>query len=334
MKKTIILFLALTMSVASAIAQCATPTSAEATVTFKRKTPGSLSGGFSVSASKIVQFSQGNLQYTRESTSVAWSTGKFSFMTNQYDIVETVANPYCTTDYGDKTAVSLFGWATSGWNNGNRTAYYPNATINTNSYYGVKNPKAADETLTGDYANGDWGVYNSEDLGAEGWRTLTHDEWIWLIGYQKDPGSTCRRTDATIRSQTNCRFTQATINLDAYNSVKGVIIFPDHYTGPTSNTSDITWGGINNYNYTWATTCSLDGWYALEAAGCVFLPAAGVRESNEGKQVKEQQYVAYWASDAGASSTAYMLWMASNNVVVISMNRSLGVCVRLVRDVE
>ena len=78
--------------------------------------PGALIGQFSVSSTDKVYFSKGNLQYTK-------STGIWSFMDHQYSTVETT-DQAIGDDYANQDVVSLFGWGTSGWNNGN-TYYQP-----------------------------------------------------------------------------------------------------------------------------------------------------------------------------------------------------------------
>lgn len=267
--------------------------------------PVSLIGKFSVSSTKKVYFSPANLQYTRTSTSVDWSTGTWSFLAHQYSTVETAANPYCTENYGDKTVVGLFGWGT--WGEGKT----PNLTAYSNSNY-------------------TWSTDFSVPLGGyNDWRTLTKDEWIYLLS--------TRATGVTVNSTSDARYTLATINTDA-TEVKGMIIFPDGFAG--SNTEDVTWGTINaNSNYT--TTCTSAGWNALEAANCLFLPAAGWRAINDNNDdctrvgdINTWGY--YWTSDASDNSTfSYTLKFYSQDVELDELAlRRLGFPVRLVRDAE
>lgn len=267
--------------------------------------PVSLIGKFSVSSTKKVYFSPANLQYTRTSTSVDWSTGTWSFLAHQYSTVETAANPYCTENYGDKTVVGLFGWGT--WGEGKT----PNLTAYSNSNY-------------------TWSTDFSVPLGGyNDWRTLTKDEWIYLLS--------TRATGVTVNSTSDARYTLATINTDA-TEVKGMIIFPDGFAG--SNTEDVTWGTINaNSNYT--TTCTSAGWNALEAANCLFLPAAGWRAINDNNDdctrvgdINTWGY--YWTSDVSDNSTfSYTLKFYSQDVELDELAlRRLGFPVRLVRDAE
>ena len=105
---------------------------------------GKLPGAFSVSATKQVWFSQGNLQHSGANT-----TGTWSFAANQYDRYGTNQ----TDDHRD-----LFGWGT-------KTA--PNNT----------------STNDGEYTWADWGENKISNGGnLEGvWSTLTADEWQYLF---------------------------------------------------------------------------------------------------------------------------------------------------------
>lgn len=110
---------------------------------------GLLSGKFSVSASKQVQFSQGNLQYQA-------STQTWRFAEHQYDIVGS-NNSNISTSYSGW--IDLFGWGT-----GNNPT---NSSTDGNDY----------STFV------DWGVNAISNGGnqANQWRTLTKDEWVYLF---------------------------------------------------------------------------------------------------------------------------------------------------------
>ena len=114
----------------------------------------------------------------------------------------------------------------------------------------------------------DWGEAAASLGGYNTWRTLAIDEWEYLFN--------TRSTSTTINGIDNARYTQATINTDG-TPVKGIILFPDDgYWGPTTNAAGITFGTINGPSE-WGTQCTTSGWISLEFAGCVFLPAAGLR---------------------------------------------------------
>lgn len=110
---------------------------------------GLLSGKFSVSASKQVQFSQGNLQYQA-------STQTWRFAEKQYDLIGS-DNVNISASYSGW--IDLFGWGT-----GN----YPTNSSTSNSDY---------STFV------DWGVNVISNGGNEAnlWRTLTKGEWVYLF---------------------------------------------------------------------------------------------------------------------------------------------------------
>ena len=263
-------------------------------------------GLFSVSASKKVYFSKGNLQYTK-------STSTWSFMDHQYSTVETTGS--VVTDYGNKDVVSLFGWGTSNQTIANYgSAYQPWSTNTTAANYGP----SGTYNLTDTYANGDWGV----NMGS-GWRTLTMDEWAYVFG----TNSGDQRSGATVDETSNARYTEATINTDG-TGVKGIILFPD---GATFADTEATWGTING-NSAWTTTCTESQWSALEAKGCVFLPAAGYRNGSSVSSVGS--YGGYWSSTAYYTSNAYYVDFYSGSLSPASnYYRYYGFSVRLVRDV-
>jgi len=200
-------------------------------------TKGKLPGAFSVSSTKQVWFSQGNLQYQADNGD-GGSTWRFAI--NQYDFVgdATHGNVYLGETKCDNANISstytgwidLFGWATSG-NSASGTAYQPWSISTTNSYYG---PAISSGEWTA--ANSDWGVVNVAQLGS-GWRTLTYDEWVYLINTRTNASSF--RTFATV------------------NGVVGLILMPDGWT--TSGVS-LT---ITTANYT-SNDISLAQWNKLE----------------------------------------------------------------------
>jgi len=116
---------------------------------------GALPGLYSVSATKKVRFSKGNLQYDKTNS----ENPEWSFMANQYDIVET-KNQNVGTNYANQNIVSLFGWGTG------------------------KNPTCTSGD-SGDYSNFDeWGnnaIVNGGNTPNSGWRTPTSDEWHYLF---------------------------------------------------------------------------------------------------------------------------------------------------------
>lgn len=265
----------------------------------KQVPEGAINGKFSVSPTLKVYFSKGNLKYTRTSTSVAWSTGKFSFMDNQYDYIETTADPYCTNNYADKTAIGLFGWATSNLNTPVANTYYqPWNTANTtndNASYGSGITTANVNWATA-HANYDWG----KNMG-DGWRTLTKDEWVYLFNTRTVNGGT--------------GYGKSYAHYQSVNGTLGVVLYPDDYTGAAYTGSD---------------------WSTFENKGCVFLPYAGVRNGtvvgnvgNVGSPIGN-----YWSSTSYDGTRAYNVFFSGSMNPANSYPRYLGCSVRLVKNVE
>lgn len=205
-----------------------------------------------------VGFAPGNLQCTIESgptNTYNYAGTDWCFATNQWDYLGDTDGANSFT-IGKK--VDLFGWV------GESASYnsYGLCTLTgTNStYYGA----AETEGL---YT--DWGSIPGviENCGT-GWFTLSRSEFYYLF--------TNRSTSNTINSTAKARYTLAKIRTDIISGgIKGVILFPDNSF--SSSIDGVTWGTINGFS-NYGTSCTSAGWDALEAAGCVFLPAAGRRQ--------------------------------------------------------
>ena len=259
---------------------------------------GILPGEFSVSDTKRVKFSQGNLQYRA-------SIDTWRFAGNQYDIVG-VDNTNISPTYNGW--IDLFGWGTSGWNNGN-VFYHPYDSDNVNgAWYGP----SGEYDLTGNYANSDWGVYNAISNGgntAGMWRTLTRDEWNYLINQRN--------------TLYGIRFAKATVN-----GVCGLILLPDDWIP-----SNYSLSNMNNGNASFSSNgISQSDWTnLLEANGAVFLPAAGYRGGTSVDRVGSYGY--YWSSTFHESYANGAYGVNFNSGYLSPQNdiyRFLGLSVRLV----
>ena len=252
---------------------------------------GALPGLFSVSATKQVHFSQGNLQYQA-------STNTWRFAEHQYDYVGTQTadergNYGGNVSGSDNRSISstysgwidLFGWGTGS-----------NPTLSSTSYM--------------DYGTFvDWGGNPISNGGntVNQWRTLTIAEWNYLLNTRTDASSKCGPGNI--------------------NGVGGLIILPDSWTLPLgcSFTSGFT-------TYDWAhNSYTLAQWAQMEAAGAVFLPAAGYRYGTNDNYVGNLGN--YWSSTPFNESSAYYMYFYSNDLNVIFSNfRGYGFSVRPVQD--
>ena len=265
---------------------------------------GKLPGAFSVSATKQVWFSQGNLLYQASS-----DTWKFASQLINY--IGDAAGNTTSADRATQTDwIDLFGYATSGYNN-----KYPYMTSTNNADYSTG--VSVDNDFDSNY---DWGTQAAGNIGS-GWRTLTHAEWVYLFN--------TRTTSATVNSTSNARYAMATINM-RNTDINGVILFPDNFDG--SATNNVTWGTINGTSQ-WGsgTRCTGEGWAALEDAGCVFLPAAGYRDGTTVGEAGTQG--GYWSSTASTSEASYALRFVLNTLEPeFSCHWKYGYAVRLVSE--
>ena len=164
------------------------------------------------------------------------------------------------------------------------------------TYYGI-NESWKNDDYAGDFV--DWGAL----MGTE-WRTLSRAEFYYIV---------YSRTEAYKKRG------QATVN-----GVPGYVLLPDAWTLPSGLSFT---NSIENY-----TTNLYDGadWTAMENAGAVFLPAAGVREGTDIYQVN--LYGWYWASTPNEEDggKAYYLYFDKSSQGVTEYHRWKSKSVRLV----
>lgn len=247
-------------------------------------------GLFTINASgKKVIISQGNLQYQA-------STGTWQFAKEQYTSIRDASgnNNFTGTRSTQADWIDLFGWGTSGWNNGNTdTMPYNNyyTTSKTFGYgYGPRKGNSLNYSLIDDatakFSHADWGVHNPISNGgnkAGMWYTLPGGSgpgWDYLMK---------TRSASTINDIQNARFTKSLVA-----GINGIIVFPDVYTHP----SDVTLPDAAGINVTgseaWnSNNYSVEAWCKMEAEGAVFFPITG-RTANSIVEYAEYGY--YWAS--------------------------------------
>ena len=262
--------------------------------------PDLLSGVFSVSASKKVNFSKGNLQATYDGSNWTWA-----FANNQWDYIGNSAGNTKVTDaspfISENGTVDLFGWvgASSTWDGVNQYGITSSKARNATNGYG----NSATENL-----KKDWGT-----LMGTGWRTLTKDEWDYMLN-----------------SRSGTRYCKAQVN-----SKSGLVIFPDGYSHPTGPTAPTN---TNSTSAAYTTNSwSGEAWTKMENAGCVFLPAAGSRDGNSVSNAGTAG--TYWWSThyeggGDAVDRAYNLYFTNNYLLPTAGSyRNMGCSVRLVREV-
>ena len=271
---------------------------------------------FSVASGTTVQFAKGNLVYDQ---------GRFKMHNTQYGTC------YTDGDVSDNYKVSgtfdLFGWGTAGWNNGN-LLYMPYTLSDEDEGvydpqygygYGPTDGSNYDIDLTGSYANSDWGVYQFGMNAASGWRTLTTEEWQYLINaYNEDD-----KRYVNVGGDNKLPYGKGKVM-----GVNGMILLPDSWDGSVDNTFEY---GMSDWSNVYTEETGVK-WSDMEAAGAVFLPAAGSRYGTDVYSVGA--YGSYWSSSAYEDSEDYAYSVYFDVLSVypgINDDRYGGQSVRLVR---
>ena len=168
-----------------------------------------------------------------------------------------------------------------------------------NAQWGVSTNTAQ---YTGDFV--DWGENTISGDAPNTWRTLSEREWNYLLNY---------RPRAAIRKAVAC-----------VNGVNGLILLPDEWVCPAGIDFVPVLGGNYNINRYYAST-----WAAMEAAGAVFLPAAG-RRYDKVDYMAERGY--YWSATKYDNGHSHCLQFLSDKAIMSNSTRYYGRSVRLVHD--
>lgn len=186
--------------------------------------------------------------------------------------------------------LDLFGWSTSATNFG----------VSTSTDY---------VDYSGSFV--DWGTNKIGNDAPNIWRTLTRAEWFYVVFNR--PNASSLKGVAQV------------------NGVNGMVFLPDNWTCPVGVTFKSGFHSSYGVEYYAAyQTFTADQWSKLEAAGAVFLLAAGSRYGTSVNFV--QYYGGYWSATEYDSDYAYSLYFDSNVANVDHYDRYGGRFVRLVKD--
>ena len=270
-----------------------------------------IKGKFSVSSTKQVYFSKGNLQATGTVVG-STTTWTWAFAEHQWDKIGGKDQSGAGTRTGNNKiigngklsesgTVDLFGWSTGA------------------TYLGINN-STENSTYSGGFA--DWG--SNEDVIAgigSGWRTLTSDQWWYLLS----PSGSHRTTTSGMQ------YYKAQVN-----GVNGLIVFPDDWS---DSYHPLTKANVNNNAISFESTkIDKSTWTNdFEANGAVFLPVAGQRHVNNDYVEYPNGRGHYWSStpnDAGTAYRVYFTGSSSEWSYGVSSSRRFGYAVRLVYDIK
>ena len=298
---------------------------------------GTLPGLFSVGPDHRVRFSQGNLQFYPDENMWRFAEYQWDFVggkveDSQFGTMD-VGTVYANGTKCDNTLtwkyyegwMDLFGWGTSGWNNGNE--YYKPYNYAAFEYHCASYGPVGNFNLTGNYAEADWGIHNTiSNGGSRQWYTPTVDEIVYLI--------TQRET------LSGMRFASAMVA-----GVSGMIVFPDDW-----NPSIYPINAVNEHCDFRTNVITGSEWLeVLEPAGAVFLPAAGVRYQFVGYEgiwydnpsLGLHHMGNYWTTTQSGVCIAHTLMVASYEMmgpyfmagcIDIEEFRCNGCSVRLISD--
>ena len=313
-------------------------------------------GKFTVSAGKSVWFASGNVLFignygtdkAGQSPGVAPLEGDvnriWKFADNQWDYYTQM------TISADGTAViDHFGWATPGTTAADETTsrfrpwqWQNTSTGNSNNEFGygpyslssswTKNDNLPYGVVPGNtwvdrsvHASCDWGVHFND--AGEGLHSRTEGKWYTLSVYEWDYVFSRRLHHDQLRGQ-------GSIYVDGIY-INGTILLPDNWVCPEDCSFVPDYGFSSNVYAVGSAKGRHGQWEDMDAAGAVFLPAAGSRYGSDfGNSGDSRGY--YWSSSAFISyngNLAYGLGFLSGSVGPQSYpDRCSGLSVRLVHD--
>ena len=154
----------------------------------------------------------------------------------------------------------------------------------------------------------DWGTNTIG--GATGFRTLTAEEWAYLLG-----------------NRGSASYAKANLMGEHY----GLILLPDDYEHPSGLAAIEGLNEVGDESWS-ANQYTAAEWAQMEAAGAVFLPAAGYRAANNTVTAAGAQGC-YWSSTASGTNNATRLLFNETELTASNTNsRSVGCSVRLVKN--
>lgn len=280
--------------------------------------------GFSVSNSQRVRLSLGNLQWsakngdernantTHNVAGGGTAAGTFRFSEHPWDRVgggpgygnvnHKNASGASVQSNNDSRAenyagwIDLFAWGTSCWSGDGCVSSYMPYQISLSPYNYLPGGSST-ANISG--TNADWGVYNAiwnparNAYDAPGtWRTLTSDEWHYLLRSRVTDGKA---------SVCFAKVRLSDLPNPSGGEGYGLVIPPDEWLTSTFNfTCTSTTSGFQDI--------TLAQWQMLEKEGCVFLPVAGDMHINHPYNTtivfSHQSRGFYWSSTANDVSYA------------------------------
>ena len=235
------------------------------------KEDNSLTGYFSISRDLKVVFSRGNLQHVGSTDA---NTGTWKFADRQYDFFG--ASNFNPGGYTSSNTRDLFTWSNTGRGDYGLTLYDEYEWRSRDVYPFLE-----------------WGkqsIYSVTSTTGESnvWFTLSDNEWNYLINERV----VVNRTSKAPQLRGKATITGIINHPAGFTSVNGFILLPDDW-----ETEDVPQGLTFVYNGN--NTYSVAQWARMEAAGAMFLPAAGWADiyDEEGNYFEaSNDQGSYWSS--------------------------------------
>lgn len=277
---------------------------------------------FSVSATKQVYFTQGNLQYIGSAATPYWRVAD-----SQYDYLGTSNGKAENAESGSKIAadvdVDLFGW-------GSVDVPFLGSNDNEDYEWGLTNTKGGEELPAENnwatkFNNGTDVLYASDSNIAYGtaakkggnYCVLTRAEWQYLFA--------------------NHYWGFATVTMDNGNTVNGLVICPNTVTteeqAKTFLAGTVYKSSANQTGKTGAYSENSITQETIDTNGLLFLPAAGNRSNLSVGGVGSYGY--YWSTTSSSAKNAYSVYFGTTYFGSAgNYGRYYGFSVRLASVVE
>lgn len=270
-----------------------------------------LTGVFSVSATKKVRFSPGNL-YVKKDDSGNWN---WNFYDKQYACNSLNSTWTWNTQTQrpiskDDNESDLFSWGYGEWS---KSLYSPSFYVK-----GYDNPDNDGEQFS---KTEDWGYAFGGESSV--WRTLNVYEWEYLFGKSTERNGKYK-CGVTVCGHPNC-----------------VVLLPDNWKWEGAVGTEWQENTMGVFEYSDSEKLTVK-WSSMEAAGAVCLPAAGYSTGSFVRGV--ELYCAYWTSSGTSTDVtwgehcdgyylAHYLWIDPGVSFYDGSERMQGNSVRLVTDV-
>ncbi|MBQ0116163.1 MAG: hypothetical protein KBT10_09905 [Bacteroidales bacterium] len=283
---------------------------ADSVVYVENETNISLSGEFSVSSTKKIKFSSGNLQFNQK-------TRHWRFATNQYDFLAE-ENTHCGDNNYDGY-IDLFGWSSTNTYFGVNTSRHIMGWFSDSGDIMDPDYMKVYSQYTGDFV--DWGT----NVVGETWYTMSFDEWNYLRNSRNNAENLC--------------------GVACVNGNNGLVLLPDDWKLPTGATFNPGFPSMPSTveKYAQQNNYTIEQWQQMESAGAVFLPAAGYRDGTKYRDDDKNWGAKYWTSTSTEPSrydynseptNAFAFSIISEMADMDYDTKCVGCCVRLVCEAK